>query len=158
MALELRSNSRADVEISQRNAEDTSSSTEPGGVNTESQENDFLETLRCNIETRKARNDLLAQAAIEYRREFGDDFSKYPKHVADFVKVQRENETDETSKSETRQDIPNVTPMYRTRPTHMNPEPYNGKTSQERIEYTQACERVFNYSLIKYATECSKIV
>ena len=158
MAPELRSHSHAGTEISQRNVEDTPSSTEPGGVNTEPQGNDFLETLRRDIETRKTRNDLLSQAANEYRREFGDDLSKYPKHVADFVKIQKENEIDDQSESEIRQEIPSVVPTYRSRPTHMNPEPYKGKTSQERIEYIQACERVFDYSPIEYATDRSKIV
>jgi hypothetical protein len=40
----------------------------------------------------------------------------------------------------------------------MNPDPYEGKNTQERIEYTQACERVFDYSPIEYAKDRSKIV
>jgi hypothetical protein len=66
MAPELHSNSRIGTENSQQNVEDTPSSTEPGRVTSEPQGNDFLENLCRDIETRKARNDLLAQAATEY--------------------------------------------------------------------------------------------
>jgi hypothetical protein len=158
MAPELRSNSQAGTESSQRNVNDTPSNTEPIGVTSETQESDFLEALRHDIETRRARNDLLAQAATEYRREFGDDLSKYPKHVADFVKIQREIETDDSSEPAIRPENANVPPTFRGKPSHMNPEPYEGKNSQERIEYTQACERVFDYSPIEYTTDRSKIV
>jgi hypothetical protein len=39
----------------------------------------------------------------------------------------------------------------------MNPEPYKGKNSQERVEYIQTCERVFDYSLIEYNADRNKI-
>jgi hypothetical protein len=129
MAPELHSNSRAGTENSQRNIEDTLNSTEPGRVTSEPQGNDFLENLYRDIETRKARNDLLAQAAAEYRREFGDDLSKYPKYIAEFVKIQRENKTDDSSESAIHLYNTSVAPMYRPRPTYMNPELYYGKTS-----------------------------
>ena len=63
------------------------------GTPRETQESDeFLETLQRDVNTHKARNNLLAEAAIEYRREFGDDLSKYPDHVATYVRTQKENE------------------------------------------------------------------
>ena len=64
------------------------------GTPRETQESDeFMETLRRDVEVRKARNNLLAEAAIEYRREFGDDLSKYPDHVATYVRTQKGNES-----------------------------------------------------------------
>jgi hypothetical protein len=33
----------------------------------------FIENLRSDIEARRVKNNLLAEAALEYRREFGDD-------------------------------------------------------------------------------------
>jgi hypothetical protein len=118
---------------------------------------DFMETLRRDIEARKAKNDLLAAAAAEYRREFGDDLSKYPEQVANYIRIQRENDTVTSVPLANIQRVAGEMPMYRPRPSHMNPEPYEGKNSQERIEYTQTCERVFDYSPVEYATDRSKI-
>jgi hypothetical protein len=47
---------------------------------------------------------------------------------------------------------------FRKRLAYMNPKPYKGKNSNEQLEYTQACQRVFNYSLIEYVTDYNKIV
>jgi hypothetical protein len=58
------------------------------GTPRETQESDeFLETLRRDVEVRKARNNLLAEAAIEYRREFGDDLSKYPDYIMTYIRT-----------------------------------------------------------------------
>jgi hypothetical protein len=40
----------------------------------------------------------------------------------------------------------------------MNTEPYEGKKSQERLEYAQACQRVFDYSPVERATDYNKVV
>ena len=131
------------------------------GTSVETQEDDaFMESLRQDIEKRRAKNDLLAEAAVEYRRQFGDDLSKYPEHVANYVRTQKELESEvpSTRAPTNNQLLPGLLPAYRTRPSHMNPEPYEGKNAQERIEYIQACQRVFDYSPNEYATDRSKIV
>ena len=169
------SSSRADPENSQRNLSvsphHTSSDTvteilpvpeNPAiGTSERSQEHElFVESLRRDIEVQREKNDLLEQAALEYRRQFGNDLSKYPEHVAEYVRVQQELEHDDTeSEVEIPQPQRNVTdmPVFRPRPSHMNPETYEGKNPKERIEYTQACERVFDYSPIEFATNRSKV-
>ena len=40
----------------------------------------------------------------------------------------------------------------------MNPDPYYRKNTQERIEYTQAYQRAFDYSPIDYITDRSRII
>ena len=58
------------------------------GTPRETQESDeFIETLRRDVEVRKARNNLLAKVAIKYRQEFGDNLSKYPDHVMTYVRT-----------------------------------------------------------------------
>jgi hypothetical protein len=128
------------------------------GTPRETQESDeFLETLRRDVEVRKARNNLLAEAAIEYRREFGDDLSKYPDHVATYVRTQKGNESVVSAALANVQRAAGEVPQYRPRPSNMNPEPYKGKNSQERVEYIQTCERVFDYSPIEYSADRNKI-
>ena len=147
---------------SQRGASVTpNTETQAVGTSVETQEDDaFMESLRQDIEKRRAKNDLLAEAAVEYRRQFGDDLSKYPEHVANYVRTQKELESEvpSTRAPTNNQLLPGLLPAYRTRPSHMNPEPYEGKNAQERIEYIQACQRVFDYSPNEYATDRSKIV
>ena len=120
----------------------------------------FMENLRRDIEIQREKNDLLEQAALEYRRRFGNDLSKYPEHVVNYVQIQRElqpvNTESETTISQPQRNAAE-TPAYRPRPSHMNPESYKGNNSQERVEYTQTCERVFDYSPIEFATNRSKI-
>jgi predicted DNA-binding protein YlxM (UPF0122 family) len=120
----------------------------------------FIEQLRHDIETRRARNDLLAEAAVEYRREYGDDLTKYPEAVANYVRIQKELESSNPSENaaEVTQRVAGDTSAYRKRPAHMNPEPYEGKNANERVEYIQACQRVFDYSPVEYATDYNKIV
>jgi predicted DNA-binding protein YlxM (UPF0122 family) len=118
-----------------------------------------MEYLRREVERLKRRNDLLAEAAIEYRRQFGSDLSQYPPEVAQFVRIQEENES---SSSEEQQVVDlrpaNDEPTSRSRATHMNPEPYYGKSPKERREYIRTCERVFDYSPREYSTDRRKIV
>ena len=52
-----------------------------------------METLRRDVEVRKARNNLLAEVAIEYRREFRDDLSKYLDYIMTYVRTQKGNES-----------------------------------------------------------------
>ena len=60
----------------------------------ETQESDkFIETLRHDVKVRKARNNLLAKAVIEYCQEFRDDLSKYPDYVTTYVRTQKGNKS-----------------------------------------------------------------
>jgi hypothetical protein len=51
-----------------------------------------MEALQREIETRRAKNNLLAQAVVKYRREFGDDLTQYPEPVANYARIHREIE------------------------------------------------------------------
>ena len=98
----------------------------------ETQEDDtFIESLYQDIERRKARNDLLAEAAVEYCQEFSDDLSKYPEYIANYIRIQKELESEEpsTRPPTNTQLLPDIPLVYCIRPLYMNPDPYKGKNS-----------------------------
>jgi hypothetical protein len=87
MAPSSRSTITPGTEIALPGANQTAESSSHGTLGVTQESEDFIEALRRDIEARKARNELLAEAAVEYCQEFGDDLSKYPEHVTNYVRT-----------------------------------------------------------------------
>jgi hypothetical protein len=86
--------------------------------------------------------------------------SKYPEVIANYIRIQKQLEPSilHVEVVENSRQLAEDILAFRKCPAYINPEPYKGKNSNKQLEYTQACQRVFNYSLIKYATDYNKIV
>jgi hypothetical protein len=122
---------------------------------------DSNSVLRDQLETMRQRNDLLDDLVVEYRRQYGRDYSHYPEDVANHAKAS-ETLTPATSRPdvEVSQDAipaPLVQPQRAARPKHMDPEPYSGGTLRKLTDYLQACGRIFDYSTQEFGTPNAQI-